>query len=59
MPLFQPMLYSSQAADHADKNLERCMETLKQYDGRTDIPINVGGGCESVMNTVTDPFTQE
>lgn len=48
-----------QAANHADELLEQCMGELDKFRGVESIPINLGGGCESLMGAVTEPFTQE
>ena len=50
---------SCQAADQAEKKLSGCMEEIAKYPDAESTPINLGGGCEGVMDTVTAPFTQE
>ena len=50
---------SRQAADQAEKKLSGCMEEIAKFPGADLTPINLGGGCEGVMDMVTAPFTQE
>lgn len=35
------------------------MEEIAKFPGADLTPINMGGGCEGVMDIVTAPFTQE
>ncbi|ORX38007.1 putative KEX1 protein precursor [Kockovaella imperatae] len=48
----------SKDAEKLEERLSRCMEEMERYTDPMNTPINIGV-CQSVMDAVTEPFTQE
>jgi hypothetical protein len=42
-----------------EKYLAECRTEMEKYPGTDNTPINIGGGCQAVMDAVSSPFTQE